>query len=229
MTSSASVALALGLAAGLPAPGGLSLPVPGALATRVAARIAEQWGVPAGGIALEWGRTPADMSLAPEGPFRLAGRGLDGRWIVVFEAATSATAVRVRAGVVSETPVAARALVAGSTLAASDIRTEPLRHWGPPPAHDQPLPSAGWRVRRALAEGEPLAWPAVSAPAWIAAGEPLALGWDRGGVRVSLQGTALNAAGAGEAVRARANGRSLPLAGLMVAPGVASLGKGGPQ
>ena len=105
--------LALGLAAGLPSPPVSPNPLSDTLVTRVTERIATHWGVPAAELELEWGRVPAGVSPAPDAPFRLAGRGLDGRWVVVFDTTGSATAIRLRAGVTEDIPVAARALTAG--------------------------------------------------------------------------------------------------------------------
>jgi flagella basal body P-ring formation protein FlgA len=227
MTSSASLAVALGLAAGTAAAAAPGATLPAALAERVAARIAAEWGVPAPAVALEWGLVPEGVPAATEATFRLAGRGTDGRWAVVFGLDGRTTAVRLRAGVVGDVPVAARTLTAGSRLAAADIAVARRCRWGPPRPMSEGTPGPGWLVRRALAAGEPLEPPAVTAPPWAVAGQPLTMTWNRGGVSVSRLGTALHAAGASEPVRARVAGGARPVAGRMAAPGVAVIERGG--
>jgi flagella basal body P-ring formation protein FlgA len=78
-------------------------------------------------------------------------------------------------------------------------------------------------VRRALAVGEPLEWPAVAAPSLIASGDPVRLTWKRGDITISMAGIALNSAAAGEQVRARIPGRSLRVYGTATGPGTADL------
>src|SRR5438445_353239 len=88
----------------------------------------------------------------------------------------------------------------------------------PPPA---PVDLAA-RVSARIAE----AWHVDSSAvprALVVNGAPVRLTWARGGVQVTLDGTALNSARAGEAVRARVPGRRAALSGIAVAPGEAAL------
>jgi len=63
----------------------------------------------------------------------------------------------------------------------------------------------------------------VSQPYVIAAGEPVRFTWSRGTVQVSVFGVALNAARAGDQVRARVDGRSGHVTGIATATGMAKL------
>lgn len=226
MTSFASWLLA-GLSPLLLATRGAETPVPRALATRVAARIADEWRVAPEQVRLEWGRATGGAP-ADDAPFRLLGRGDAGWFVVVFAPADSAAlAVRVRAGVECPVAVATRALAGGATLADGDLREEVRVHWGAPPATALVAPAPGWEVRRALRAGDVVAPPAVVAPPLVLAGEPVRLEWQSGAVQVSVVGIALNSARAGETVRARLEERPARLTGTVTAPGTAVLANGG--
>jgi flagella basal body P-ring formation protein FlgA len=203
------------------APGPGPAAVPAALAERVAARIAAAWSVPPAALRLAWGALPV---LTADDSVRVVGSGADG-WFIV-ELAAGARAVRVRAGVEDTVAVAARPLAAGVRLAAGDVAAAPHVTWGPPvPPRERP--GAGWEVRRTLAAGETLVRPAVLPPPLVAAGDPVRLVWQQGGVSVVMEGIALNGARRDEVVRARIQGRSARLAGRAIAPGVVELGTGG--
>ncbi|MGE0351707.1 MAG: flagellar basal body P-ring formation chaperone FlgA [Gemmatimonadales bacterium] len=179
---------------------------PPAIELAVAQRIADDWAVPPGRIQLAWGRSERWPAAAV--PFRLVGRGTDGWFTVVFNPDDrNAAAVQLRAGVRDSVPVAARAVRSGTTLAPEDIKVEERVHWG---ASTSPRADAapGWEVRRTIAAGEEITWPAVVPPAVIEAGAPVTLSWERGGVRITVNGTALNSARLGESVRARIEGRT---------------------
>lgn len=226
MTSFAELAFFLAVTA-LPAAPAQPPPVPPAAAAQVAARIAQDWRVPAEALRLEWGRAPAGATVPATTPFRLEGRGADGCFVAVFDAPGSAVALRLRAGVVDSVPVAAHALGAGARLGPGDVRQDPRLHWGPPAADRRTVPGVGWEVRRALAAGEALSWPAVAAPTLVTGGQPVRLVWLRGALQVALTGVALNSARQGERVRARVEGRSTPLVGIATAPGTVELTSGG--
>jgi flagella basal body P-ring formation protein FlgA len=159
-------------------------------------------------------------------PLRIIGRGTDGWFAVVFEPAGQSIAVRVRAGVEDTVVVAARPLAAGTYLAAGDLEREVRMRWGPPRFGAGGLPDVGWEVRRAIAAGTAVAAPAVSQPYVVAAGEPVRFVWQRGAVTISVGGVAMNAARVGDQVRARAQGRSGRINGIVTAPGVARLTRG---
>lgn len=198
------------------------------LAGRVAARLADQWRVPAEQVRLEWGAAAGDRAPADDAPFRVLGRGDGGWFVVVFDPAdTLAVAVRLRAGVEHAVAVATRSLEAGARIDSSDVREEVRVHWGRPPADALVAPASGWEVRRPIRAGEVIAPPAVAAPALVRAGEPVRLEWQSGGVQVSVVGIALNTARAGEPVRARLEERPARLTGTVTAPGTAVLASGG--
>jgi flagella basal body P-ring formation protein FlgA len=222
MTSFADVWQAAGLVPALlvAAPG---LPsVPEEVATRVAAHIAQSWRVPAERLRLEWGRAGASMPGA-DAPFRVAGNGSDGRFLVVFDPAAEAMAIRVRAGLMESVVVAARPLSRGAQIAPGDLKAEERVRWGPPSSAVAAVPGPGWQVRRAIAAGEAVGWPAAVPPHLVVNGEPVRLLWTRGGVDVSVTGVALNSARCGERVRARVEGRSGAVTGIASARGVAVL------
>ncbi len=205
---------------------GLVAPVPRALARRVADRFAQAWDLPTTSVRLAWGRATATRTLAEDAPFRVLGRGSGGWFAVVFDPATPrALALQVRAGVVESTAVAARPVSRGTTITRADIRLEQRVRWGAPdPRADlAERASAGWEVRSAVAEGDPLVWPAVAPPPMVTAGQPVRLEWVREGVRVALVGIALNDARRGETVRARVPERPARLMATVTAPGVAVL------
>jgi len=98
-------------------------PVTRGLAARVAARIADAWRVPVEQVRLSWGHSSGTGSPADDTTFRVLGRGDDGWFVVVFDpAASTAMAVRVRAGIECPVMVAARSLPAGSRLSDGDLR-----------------------------------------------------------------------------------------------------------
>jgi flagella basal body P-ring formation protein FlgA len=199
-------------------------PVSRGLAARVAERIAGAWRVPVGQVRLLWGHSSGTASPADETTFRVLGRGEDGWFVVVFDpAASTAVAVRVRAGVERPVMVASRSLPAGSRLTDGDLREEMRVHWGVPAADSALTPGTGWEVRRLLAAGEVIAAPAVAPPPLVFAGQPVRMEWQRGGVEVSVVGIALNNARRGETVRARLEERPARLTGTVVAPGTAVL------
>lgn len=206
---------------------GLVAPVPRALARRVAERFAEAWDLPTSSVRLTWGRGTAARPLSDDAAFRVLGRGTGGWYAVVFDPTErSALALQVRVGVVESTCVAARALSRGDTLGERDLRVERRVRWGAPESRALAAaerPSAGWEVRRAVAEGEVLEWPSVAPPPMVVAGQTVRLEWVREGVRVALTGIALNDARRGETVRARVPERPARLTATVTAPGVAEL------
>jgi flagella basal body P-ring formation protein FlgA len=201
--------------------------VPPRLEARVAERVAAAWRVAPSAIRLEWPRATLPDSLPGDAPLRLVGEGREGWFVVLLGPAPGARALRVRAGLDDTVWVADRPLAGGSCLAAGDLRREPRLRWGAPAGPAGEGPGVGWEVRRPLAEGEIVGWPAVVPPMLVATGDPVRLIWCQGGVNLSLSGTALNPARRGEKVRARVEGRAETLAGTVIGRGTAVLGTGG--
>jgi flagella basal body P-ring formation protein FlgA len=199
---------------------------PAVVEARVVARVAETWSVPERDVTLAWGRLPAGLAAAEQAPLELVGRGSDGWFAVVLRpAGAPPLALRVRAGVKREVAVATRPLPLGTLVADDDVRLAERLVWGPPRVEARA--GAGWTVRRPLAAGESLAWPAAAPPALIDAGSPVTLVWMRGSVRVSRPGIALNAARAGELVHVRPLEGGGHRRGIATAPGEVTLDEGG--
>jgi flagella basal body P-ring formation protein FlgA len=197
--------------------------VSAALEARVAGAVAAVWRTEPSSLQLEWGLLREDATLPDDAPFRVVGRGTDGWFAVVFERAGQPVATRVRAGVVDTVVVAARPLTRGMELSAADISLEVRPMWGPPRDDNEELPGVGWKVRRAIAAGSTVEAPAVSRPYVVAAGELVLFVWRRGAVKITVGGVALNAARVGDRVRARADGRSGSISGIVTEPGMARL------
>lgn len=230
MTSFVSAGLLIALVGGAPvAPAAPpdSASVDPLFQARVAECVAREWSVPPESVQLRWS-DPAGAAASPSERIRLIGRGSDGWFAVAIDPdGLGAAALRVRAGVEDTVLVATRPLNLGSALRDGDLRAEVRLHWGPPSRDTDPRPAIGWEVRRPLATGEIVAWPAVVAPSVILSGQPVRMEWSRGGVRVVIEGIAINAARVGETVRVRATGRREPITGQATAPGTAVLCGGG--
>lgn len=229
MTSFAELALALLIGASVPAPAaGSALARPGlsdSLAAVVRSQVAARWSVPADSVELEFGTGGAEAT-ALTGVGRVLGGG--GGWFtVVANSAGEAHALRFRAGVRATVPVALRALNAGERLGASDFDLETRLVHGTP-APETRRPGAGWQARRPIAIGQALAWPALSPPQIIDPGQPVTVAWKRGAVEVRLDGVALQAARAGDAVPVRIAGREGRMTAIAVAPGQVRLEGGTP-
>lgn len=194
------------------------------LAGRIAASIADVWQVESDVVHLEWGALQLDRPLLDDVPFRVVGRGTDGWFAVVFESNDRATvAARVHAGVEDTVVAATRPLTSGTRLQAGDYERTVKVQWGPPRSNSAVLPGVGWEVRRGIASGTELTTPAVTEPYAVTVGAPVQLVWQRGSVEVSVSGVAMNAARIGDRVKARLDGRSGRVNGIVTAPGVAKI------
>ena len=197
--------------------------VPPAIATQTTARVAALWHVAPDRIRLSWGQTAELRDAAPVDSVRLVGRGVGGYFAVVLHRPDGREiALRLRAGMQDQVPVAARAIARGTVLGADDFRVEERVQWGAP-ASGGVVAGAGWEARRALVPGDPLVPPSVAPPTVVHPGESVVFTWERGGVTVSVTGTAVNSARLGQPVRARVEGRELRLEGVATGPGEATL------
>ena len=198
-------------------------PVPARLQARVAEAVAKTWGVDTTGLVLSWG--VGSLAHVPDtSSFRLLGNG-DGGWfaVMVTPPGQPVAAIRLRAGLVRERLVAARALRSGLKLVAGDIRREQHLRWGPPETPDDVDVQEGWVVRRPLSAGEELLRPRVAPPPVVLAGQPVRLLWQEGNVAVAIEGTALNDAALGAAVRIRTTRRRGTVQATATAPGEARM------
>src|SRR5438105_2246569 len=200
MASSAEWLLVLGLLAVPPAAGGMAgatdpppavaapRAVPGDWSTAIQTEVAKRWRVAADHVTLEWGRLPRTLPAADGTAITLEGSGGDGWFAAVLRPVNGEPfALRVRAGVPESVWVAARSLASGEWLASADLRAQTRVHWGAP-GTPRPAPEPGSQVRRAIAAGAIVAWPAVALPPVIRAGEPVRMEWKNGAVTVAVIG-----------------------------------------
>lgn len=212
MISSASLVLLATVAVG---PDSL----PAALVSQVREWIGREWGVAAEAVHLEWGRHLPLGDEAAQASIRVGGSGHNGWFVVTVEPGNARpAAVTVRAGTLALQPVAARALSAGTRLAAEDLVLAEQVAWGPPLAPEaNPLPvGEGWEVRRSVAEGTVLVPPLVQAPRLVVSGDPVVFVWTRGTIRMERIAIAQGSARLGELVHAQVG--TARLTGVVTGP-----------
>lgn len=215
-----SAELLLVLAVGVPAQ---TDTLPPSAQAAVRAALAARWQVPADEIQLEWGRAPAWHDDTSAVVVRLGPAGQGGWQLATLRNAHSGpVAVRVRAGVRANRPVAARSLAAGAVLGAADVEWDDVVVWGDALHESAEEPPIGWQLSRPVAVGQPLEQSLLQPPCVIEAGEPVAFIWQRGEVRLERIAIAQSAARLGEPVRGRAG--ETQLVGRATGPGVAHLG-----
>jgi len=198
--------------------------LPAGVAARIAAALAPAWNADPARVQVTC--TPGALDAVGEGDaLSVHGRGDDGWYVVVAHGAGYGTrAVRVRAGLADSAAFTTRALVPGDTLKAADLRLAAAVLWGGPRAVLRP--GQGWIARRPLAVGDRLAPPNVTPPDLIAPGQAVHVTFERGDVKLSLDGVAVSRAGRGERVRVRVPGRAAPLSAIACAAGEARLDGG---
>jgi len=197
-------------------------PVPPGLQGRIALAVARTWGVDRADLVLSWG-SGSLAAASDSSPFRLLGGGEGGWFAVLVEPPNQAPiAIRLRAGRNAQRPVAARAVASGQALGRADIRHEAYVHWGPPAAAPAAV-EAGWVARRRLAPGAPLDERHVGPAPVVAAGQPVRVHWQAGGVTVAVEGVALHAAAMGDPLRVRTTRKRGILVATVTAPGEARM------
>lgn len=203
-----AIALAPVRARAADAPGALDLAARSAIAARAGLSLAD--------VRIEWAGSSARLA---EGDSLVGVRdGIDGWTSATVARGGDRLAVRLRAWTRTVARLAARPLAAGTRLAAADVVDDTL--WTPwSAARSRPCAALGWEVRRPLARGARLEWPAVAPLTAVAAGEHVFATWERGGVAVRLEGTALEGARAGRPLRFRTSNGDRTLAAVAVAPG----------
>ena len=120
--------------------------------------------------------------------------------------------------------IARHSLQRGDTLRADDIAivdTSIVWRWNTI-APDTTRATEGWIARRAITAGEPLRFPAVSAPQVVSAGQSVAVIYQDGPVRIQLAGIATNSASMGAPVGVRIDATHR-LDGIAVAPNTVRL------
>lgn len=204
-----------------------SPPLDASIEARVRALVAEAWAVSEERVALDPGSI-RDGWTPPERPVvELLGSGSGGHWVVRVAAgepaekpaAAEAESFRIRAGVLTTAPVAARGLKRGQAVAASDVVEETRVVWGPPRDDDGEAVQVGWVTARIIDKGDELRRPAVRPPLAVRSGSPVQLVWRRGGVALRVAGRAAGSAAMGEDVLVRTESGER-LQGRVVAPGV---------
>jgi flagella basal body P-ring formation protein FlgA len=216
MTSFASLLLLAQLAA-VPS----DTMVPAALSARVQDALASTWQVAPSRVTVTTGGAVRWRPADAEAPLRLGTVSREGWLVVTLEPVGMAPrAVRLRAGVRRDVPVAARALASGTLLGAEDIGHAARVQWGAPVASEASDP-LGWEVRRALRPGDALQGIVIAPPPAVASGEAMRIVWQQRGVAIEMDAVALTAARLGERVQARtATGR---VTARMTGPGVARI------
>ncbi len=196
--------------------------VPAGLEARILHEVAERWSRPSADIVIEWGALPDRLGLTDTTSFALRG-GADNGWFVVVFPTTgrSAASVRLRAGTVAPSPVAARPLPRGHVLLPEDIAFDAETLWGPPFDNRTIWPEAGWTTTHALERGRSLRPPATRPPAVIAVGDVVELRWRHREMVIAVQGIALNTASIGDLVRVRLNNGRGSVRGVAAGFGIA--------
>ena len=183
--------------------------VPQSLVSEIQAQVGRAWSVSPEQVVLEWGRLPQGRTIAHGSQVELVGSGRGGDWVVRFRDPADSNAgpragvfgVRVRAGVLRTRPVAARAILNGSTLTSDDVRWDTSVHWGP--LQIVALDPVGQVAQQPLHPGDPLVSPAVQTPAAVRAGDPVEVIWSSGSIQLTLTGTAASTARAGQSCAVR--------------------------
>ncbi len=185
--------------------------------------MAKTWGVDTTGMVRPWG--VGSLSDVPDtSNFRLLGNGEGGWFAVMVEPpGQPVAAIRLRAPGWCASAWWRRALRSGLRPVAGDIRREQHLRWGPPEMPDEGDVQEGWVVRRPLSAGEELLRPRVEPPPVVLAGQPVRLLWQEGNVAVAIEGTALNDAALGAAVRIRTTRRQGIVQATATAPGEARM------
>jgi len=198
--------------------------VPVALQRVAIAEVARQWAADSTAITLVWGHVPEAASFADQPDVKLIGRG-DGGWFVAMFTAKGhgPFAVRVRAGARDSTLTAVRTVDSGRPLASEDMKYVPTTRWGPPPDRSRPVVAAGWLARHTILSGSELDESVASPPPLVRVGDQVRVEWQRGAVRVTLDGTALDAGGLGQAIRIRINQNRGEKSGIVLATGLVRL------
>ncbi len=196
--------------------------------TAVRREIGARWRVAPERITLAWGGyrgAAGDLTVRPE----LLGSGSAGYWVVRFPLADGKGrgSVRLRAGVRTREPVAARTLGRGDEVDAEAIAEREVVVWGAPRRH-RSFVTPGWIAQRVVRKGEVLRAPAVQPPMAVVSGHPVELLWKRGGVGLRLPGRAVSSAALGEEVFVR-TAAGERLRGIAVAPGIVNVTRGGGQ
>jgi flagellar basal body P-ring formation protein FlgA len=198
--------------------------IPRRFVQRVALDIARQWGDDTAALQLTWGRVPGTATFPTQTDVRLVGRGDGGWFVAVFDpGAGGLFAVRLRAGARDSTLIASRTVEPGRVLSADDVRTVPHTRWGPPLQASGFHVGAGWVTRHMLMAGAEVTESSVVPPPLVHAGDPIRLEWRRGTVLITLDGTALDAGGAGQTVRVRVGQNRGAKNGTVLATGIVRL------
>jgi len=189
---------------------------PGTLDAAVRSAIAMRAGLDVADVRIDW---TSSASRLAEGDSLVGVRdGVDGWTSATVARGGDRLAVRLRGWTRVVARLATRPLAAGARLAPGDMQDDTL--WTPWSAvAARPRATIGWEVRRPLAKGARLEWPAVSPLTAVAPGEHVIATWERGGVAVRIEGTAVEGARAGRPIRFRPLRGNGTLAAVAVAPG----------
>jgi flagella basal body P-ring formation protein FlgA len=198
--------------------------IPPALSRQVAAAIAHQWGDDSASLQLVWSRVPHAAAFPPSTDVHVVGRGDGGWFVAVFTPGSAGPfAIRVRAGGADSAIVATRTIEAGRTLAVDDLRVVSRTRWGPPGDASSPRVAAGWVTKHVVMAGTDVTDASATPPPLVHAGDPVRLEWRRGAVLITLDGTAIDAGGAGQTVRVHVGQNRGAKSGTVLATGIVRL------
>ena len=148
------------------------------------------------------------------------------RLVVRAGAAPAAIAASVRPEAAEgEALVYTRSLAAGEVLAPEGVAYMPVQaHQRPADAPRDPDAAIGKAARKPLRAGAAVSARDLASPRVIARDEAVAVTYDIGGVKLTLQGKALAAASVGEAVQVRNLGSGKIIQAVATGPGAAVVG-----
>jgi flagella basal body P-ring formation protein FlgA len=204
-----------------PAAEGSARPAQSSFERRVAAAVAQRWGVDASRVRIEPSSSATEWP-ADDATFELGGSGADGMWLLDIRAASQTSRLIVRAGTEMLAPTAAHDLERNITIAVDDIMLAPTVEWGPPRDRGVTV-EAGWITRRRITRGDALKSPAVAPPIAVRPGDAVQLVFETDGISITLQGRAAGQASVGQRVAVRAD-TGKRLEGIVTEPGVVRVG-----
>lgn len=201
------------------------------LETAVRSWLAAYWQVASEAVEVRSLQWPANLALPPgEQHVRFTGQWADGGVECEIRAGDVTRRVRllVEAAVTAEVAVACRAVPFGQVVTEADVRFEPRRLSSCPWKYvRRPEQLLHAKLRRPLAEGQPLELAALRAERVVKRGSPVTITYRRNGVSLAAPGRALGSAHLGEVVEVRNDRSGQVVRGRVLGPDTVLVGQGG--